>query len=116
MCHLIHRPARKDTMKVKQLSARIDQQLATIDARLEQLDDSHSGVNPDPSTGEERLALQNVREKLVKSREIVWRAHELRVEDQLQRQLRRTRQIGLALCIISGLAIVSLIGGYLLMN
>lgn len=101
-------------MKIKQLSARIDQQLASVDAKLAELGDSSKDATTDASSQEERIALLNAREKLLKSKDLAWRAHNLQEQDDVQRQLRRTHQVGIALCLISVVAIIALIAGYLM--
>lgn len=101
-------------MKIKQLSARIDQQLANVDAKLAELGGSSKDATTDISSQEERVALLNAREKLLKSKDLAWRAHNLQEQDDVQRQLRRTQQVGIALCLISVVAIIALIAGYLM--
>lgn len=100
-------------MKIKQLSARIDQQLATVDAKLAALGDSSKDATTDASSQEERIALLNAREKLLKSKDLAWRAHNLQEQDGELRQIRRTHYMGLALCLISVVAILALIVVYL---
>lgn len=100
-------------MKIKQLSARIDQQLANVDAKLAELGDSSKDATTDVSSQEERIALLNAREKLLKSKDLAWRAHNLQEQDGELRRLRRTHHVGLALCLISVVAILALIVVYL---
>jgi len=102
-------------MKIDQLSDKLDEKLADVDTRIKQLTDPNrqSPAERSSHSAEELAALQGIREKLLKSKEVVWRAHKLQQESGDNRQLRRVNRIGLILCIASVVAIVLIIGATL---
>ncbi len=89
---------------IQQLSNNIDQKLAQLDlqlARLKQQDSSEQ-------TLKDIAALEGIRNKLQKSRTIMWQAHELQRGNDQQR-LREKRLFGITLCIISALGLLGLL-------
>lgn len=90
-------------MQIRQVSAALDHKLAQLDQQLKKLEaqrtqqatsESHSQLEQDI------LALQQIRTKLVKSKDIAWRAHQLQHQnDEYSRA--RQRVIGLSLCAFS---------------
>jgi hypothetical protein len=86
-------------MQIQQVSAALDSKLAQLDKKLKQLEQEQRNT-PSPKLDQDIEALQQVREKLVKSRALAWRAHELQDQgDETKRA--QQRLIGLSLCAIS---------------
>ncbi|HOY22810.1 MAG TPA: hypothetical protein PK002_06615 [Cellvibrio sp.] len=89
---------------IQQLSNNIDQKLAQLDlqlARLKQQDSSEQILK-------DVAALEGIKNKLQKSRNIMWQAHELQRGNDQQR-LREKRLLGITLCIISVLGLLGLL-------
>lgn len=89
---------------IQQLSNNIDQKLGQLDlqlARLKQQDSSEQ-------TLKDIAALEGIKNKLQKSRNIMWQAHELQRGNDQQR-LREKRLLGITLCIISVLGLLGLL-------
>lgn len=90
-------------MQIRQVSAALDHKLAQLDQQLKKLEGQRVQQNssePDPQLEQDILALQQIRTKLVKSKDIAWRAHRLqRQNDEHSRA--RQRVIGLSLCAFS---------------
>lgn len=90
-------------MQIRQVSAALDHKLAQLDQQLKKLEHERtqaSGNDQNAQIDQDILALQKIRTKLVKSKEIAWRAHQLQhVGDEQQRA--RQRVIGLSLCAVS---------------
>ncbi len=97
-------------MHIRQISAALDTKLAQLDKQLKQLQDQQlrQGDNPEQSLLEDIAALNQMRNKLLKSKDIVWRAHQLRDDNDEQRRARQ-RALGLAMCGLSLLGAVVLI-------
>lgn len=90
-------------MQIRQVSAALDLKLAQLDQQLKKLEQerTHADANqPNAQLDQDILALQKIRAKLVKSKEIAWRAHQLQNEGDEQQRARQ-RLIGLSLCAIS---------------
>lgn len=98
-------------MDIQKLSAQLDQKLQELDQRLTALQ-SDLQTNTEPAIQaqlqQDFTALQLVKEKLIKSQALAWRAHELQTSDDDDR--RRSRRLGLFLCFLSGLGLVLLLG------
>lgn len=90
-------------MQIRQVSAALDHKLAQLDQQLKKLEHERtqaSGNDQNAQIDQDILALQKIRTKLVKSKEIAWRAYQLQhVGDEQQRA--RQRLIGLSLCAVS---------------
>ena len=90
-------------MQIRQVSAALDQKLALLDQQLKKHEAQRAQQNtsePDPQLEQDILALQQVRAKLVKSKELAWRAHQLQFQSD-EHSRARQRVIGLSLCIFS---------------
>lgn len=97
-------------MQIRQISAALDAKLAQLDQQLKQLEQQHQeqGNNPDQQLVDDIAALHQIRDKLLKSKDIAWRAHQLRDENDEQRRARQ-RMSGLFLCGVSVVGAVLLI-------
>jgi hypothetical protein len=90
-------------MQIRQVSATLDRKLAQLDQQLKKLEEQrapHNGSKPNPHIEQDILALQQMRIKLVKSKDIAWRAHQLQHQNDENGRARQ-RVIGLSLCIFS---------------
>lgn len=90
-------------MQIRQVSAALDRKLVQLDQQLKSLEQERN--QPDSTRQEADIehdihALLQIRNKLVKSKDIAWRAHQLQSQNDEQRRARQ-RVIGLSLCIIS---------------
>jgi ElaB/YqjD/DUF883 family membrane-anchored ribosome-binding protein len=96
-------------MNIQQLSNNIDQKLALLDQQVTGLKQRLSNGD---SNSEQLLkdisALENIKRKLEKSRNIMWQAHELQSGADQQR-MQQKRWLGIALCAVSGLGLLGLI-------
>jgi DNA-binding transcriptional MerR regulator len=95
-------------MQIRQISAALDAKLAQLDQQLKQLEEQQQGEGTDPQLGKDIAALQQIRAKLLKSKDIAWRAHQLRDNGDEQRRARQ-RISGLFLCGVSVVGAVALI-------
>jgi len=89
-------------MQIRQVSAALDLKLAQLDQQLKKLEHQRTQQTAaqQPQLEQDIVALQKIRAKLIKSKEIAWRAHQL--QDQNDEHSRaRQRAIGLSLCIFS---------------
>ena len=89
---------------IQQLSNNIDQKLAQLDVQLSNLKQQASSEQ----TLKDIAALEAIKNKLQKSRNIMWQAHELQRGNDQQR-LREKRMLGIGLCIVSALGLLGLI-------
>lgn len=89
---------------IQQLSNNIDQKLAQLDLQLVHLKQQDTSEQ----TLKDIEALEGIKNKLQKSRNIMWQAHELQRGNDQQR-LREKRLFGLILCIISALGLLGLL-------
>lgn len=99
-------------MQITTLSAQLDQKLIELEQRLQVLAKQHqqsSDVEEQHKLAADIQALVQIKQKLVKSRDIAWRAHELQREDHTLRKVQRQKWVGLALCAVSAVALVILI-------
>lgn len=90
-------------MQIRQVSAALDHKLAQLDQQLKKLEAQRARQNSsesNPQLEQDILALQRIRTKLVKSKEIAWRAHQLQHQND-EHSRTRQRVIGLSLCIFS---------------
>ncbi len=90
-------------MHINQVSAALDNKLEQLSQQLQVLDDKISTTAD--SHEQERLekdkaALEAIRRKMIKSKELAWQAHRLQDENNEQKRARQ-RLIGLALCGLS---------------
>ena len=70
-------------MQIRQVPAALDQKLAQLDQQLKKYETQraqHNSGEPDPQLEQDILALQQIRTKLVKSKDLAWRAHQLQYE------------------------------------
>jgi DNA-binding transcriptional MerR regulator len=96
-------------MQIRQISAALDAKLAQLDQQLKQLEEQHQQGNAsDPQLIDDIAALHQIRDKLLKSKDIAWRAHQLRDNGDEQRRARQ-RISGLFLCGLSLVGAVALI-------
>ncbi|MDR7092015.1 hypothetical protein [Cellvibrio fibrivorans] len=90
-------------MQIRQVSAALDHKLAQLDQQLKKLEEQRVQQNssePNPQLEQDILALQQIRTKLVKSKDIAWRAHQLQHQND-EHSRARQRVIGLSLCVFS---------------
>lgn len=90
-------------MQIRQVSAALDHKLAQLDQQLKKLEqerEKQSDSEPNPQLAQDILALQKIRSKLIKSKDIAWRAHQLQHQNDENARTRQ-RVIGLSLCVFS---------------
>jgi hypothetical protein len=90
-------------MQIRQVSAVLDHKLAQLDQQLKKLEEQRARQNNSeeiPQLEQDILALQQIRTKLIKSKDIAWRAHQLQHQNDEQSRARQ-RVIGLSLCAFS---------------
>lgn len=90
-------------MQISQVTAALDLKLTQLDQQLKTLEQERIQPNPARSTPEidnDIDSLLKIRTKLVKSKDIAWRAHQLQSQNDDQRRARQ-RLIGLSLCGVS---------------
>ncbi len=90
-------------MQIRQVSAALDHKLAQLDKQLKKLETQRAQQNSSesyPQLEQDILALQQIRTKLVKSKDIAWRAHQLQHQNDEHSRVRQ-RVIGLSLCAFS---------------
>ncbi|MGV8836313.1 hypothetical protein [Cellvibrio sp.] len=90
-------------MQIRQVSAALDHKLAQLDQQLKKLEQQRVQQNssePNSQLEQDILALQQIRTKLVKSKDIAWRAHQLQHQND-EHSRARQRVIGLSLCVFS---------------
>lgn len=94
-------------MNIHQLSANIDTKLLQLEQQLIQLQrqsKQHGGDNT--QLMQDIAALETLKSKLKKSRDLAWRAHELQHDDD--KKLQQKRIIGIALCVFCGLGLLAI--------
>lgn len=94
-------------MQIRQVSAALDSKLAQLDKKLKQLKQEQREI-PSARVDQDIEALQQVREKLLKSKAIAWRAHELQDQNNEAKRARQ-RIMGLSLCATSLIGAVILL-------
>lgn len=90
-------------MQIRQVSAALDRKLAQLDQQLKTLEAQRAqqaSSESHPQLEQDILALQQTRIKLIKSKDIAWRAHKLQHQNDEQSRARQ-RVIGLSLCVFS---------------
>jgi hypothetical protein len=95
-------------MQIRQISAVLDAKLAQLDQQLKQLEEQQQDNSTDPQLLNDIAALHQIRTKLLKSKDIAWRAHQLRDNGDEQRR-KRQRISGLILCGLSLIGAVALV-------
>lgn len=103
-------------MQITELSANIDQKLTELDRQLEALQQNHAqtlDAAQQKKLAADIAALGKIKLKLLKSKDIAWRAHQLQCEQDTHRLDDQKRLLGLILCIASAIAAVLLLGVYL---
>ena len=94
-------------MQIRQISAALDAKLAQLEKKLKQLQQEQQS-SPNERITSDIEALEKMREKLIKSKTLAWRAHDLQnLNDETKRA--RQRLMGLTLCAISLLGAVVLL-------
>jgi hypothetical protein len=89
-------------MNIQEISNNIDSKLAQVNLQIEkttqqlQFNDEHQ-----PELQQELNNLNNIKIKLMKSRRIMWQAHELQKNSDKQ-ALRKKQLLGLGISIIGG--------------
>ena len=94
-------------MNIQQLSTNIDQKLAQLDQQLARLKQRLVAEGDSEQLQKDITALEHIKNKLQKSRNIMWQAHELE-RGTNQKRLMEKRWLGIALCLISGLGLIGL--------
>ena len=87
-------------MQIRQVSAALDHKLAQLDQQLKKLEAQQNSKEPNPQLEQDIVALQQIRTKLLKSKDLAWRAHQLQHQNDEQARARQ-RVIGLSLCTFS---------------
>jgi|GEM_PF-4426329 hypothetical protein len=106
-------------MQIGQISARLDASLRKLDKQLDELQHKQKDSTPDMH---EQLAtdiahLQQMRDKLIRSRDLALRAYQLERDTDYQARERsraRQRMLGLGLCVFSLLAGIALLAYFFL--
>ncbi|MES2674724.1 MAG: hypothetical protein V4660_10835 [Pseudomonadota bacterium] len=94
-------------MNIHQLSANIDSKLLQLEQQLIQLQRQLKQNDGDTrQLTQDIAALETLKSKLKKSRDLAWRAHELQHDNN--KQLQQKRIIGLGLCIFCGLGLLAI--------
>jgi hypothetical protein len=90
-------------MQIQELSAVLDSKLAQLEQQRktleEQLKYAQSAAERE-QLSKDLAALGQIGTKLVKSKELAWRAHDLQ-DNQRERSRANQRLIGLSLCVVS---------------
>jgi hypothetical protein len=101
-------------MNIQEISLNIDQKIVQIDKQLASLQQRlKAGIpNENEQSDNEQLrkdvaALERIKTKLQKSRDIMWEAHDLQRGTD-QKRLREKRWLGIGLCVVSGLGLVAI--------
>lgn len=107
-------------MQIDNISANIEAKLHRLEQQLANLRDAHARVERDiqaQSLIERDIqVLLDTRAKLIRSRDLAWQVHQLDQKTKTQTRLdRRYQRLGLALIIFSGVALVGLLGVYLVL-
>jgi ElaB/YqjD/DUF883 family membrane-anchored ribosome-binding protein len=92
-------------MNIQQLSNNIDQKLAQLDKQLATLARRLATESNNEQLRNEISALEQIKNKLQKSRNIMWQAHELQLGSD-QKRLNQKRWLGIGLCVVSGLGLL----------
>ncbi len=92
-------------MNIQQLSNNIDLKLAQLDKQLAVLQQKLASENNNDQLRKEITALEQIKNKLQKSRNIMWQAHELQLGSDKKR-LNQRRWLGIGLCVVSGVGLL----------
>jgi hypothetical protein len=95
-------------MNIQQLSNNIDVKVAQIDKQLATLKYRLTTETNTDQLQKDMAALEQIKTKLKKSRNIMWEAHNLQSGTD-QKRLREKRMIGIGLCVVSGLGLIALL-------
>lgn len=95
-------------MDIKQLSSIIDKKLVQLEKQLHDLQQKQLSNQIVPQLDNDILALEQLKHKLIKSRELAWRAHDLRRSSDKQ-LLQQKRWIGLGILAFSIIGLIMLI-------
>jgi exonuclease VII large subunit len=95
-------------MNIQQLSNNIDQKLTLLDKQLATLQQRLASEGENDQMRKELTALEQIKRKLQKSRNIMWQAHELQLGSD-QKRLNQKRWLGIGLCVVSGLGLLALL-------
>ena len=97
-------------MNIQEISLNIDQKVVQIDKQLAGI--QQRLITVDKSENEQLLkdiaALERIKTKLQKSRNIMWEAHDLQHGND-QKRLREKRWLGIGLCVLSGLGLLAIL-------
>ncbi len=94
-------------MNIHQLSASIDTKLLQLEQQLIQLQQQlKQNTGDNTQLTQDIAALETLKSKLKKSRDIAWRAHELQHDND--NKLRQKRMIGIGLCVFCGLGLLAI--------
>ena len=94
-------------MNIKQLSSIIDKKLVQLEKQLHDLKQKQPTAQSAPQIDNDILALEQLKHKLIKSRELAWRAHDLQRESDGQ-LLQQKRWIGLGILALSIMGLIML--------
>lgn len=95
-------------MNIQQLSNNIDLKLAQLDKQLAALQQKLASEGNNDQLHKDITALEQIKNKLQKSRNIMWQAHELQLGSD-QKRLAQKRWLGIGLCVVSGLGLLLLL-------
>lgn len=98
-------------MQIDTLFAQLDQKLIELDQRLDNAAVQLAQCENESERGRLRAdiqALNLVKDKLLKSRDIAGRAHRLQHQDHELKMVQRKRWLGLALCALSAIGAVAI--------
>ncbi len=96
-------------MNINQLSANIDAKLLQLEQQLNHLQRQLKQKTGDNAQlTQDIAALEKLKFKLNKSRDLAWRAHELQSNNN-KHQLQQKRMIGIGLCVFCGLGLLTII-------
>lgn len=101
-------------MSINHLSANIERNLARLDQQLANLRDARQQVDAAAATviDNDIATLLDTRARLLKSRSLAQRAHQLQQRTNPTERDTRYRTLGLALMIFSAVALVGLLASY----
>lgn len=105
-------------MHISQVSAVLDNKLQQLDKQLQQLDEKISSTadsHEQERLEQDKAALNVIRHKMLKSKDLAWQAHRLQ-DNNDEKKRARQRLIGLSLCGVSVLGAVLLIAFMLSMT
>lgn len=102
-------------MQIDTITEQIDSKLRNLDQQLANLQAARKQVN-DPNAqyvlDQDLKTLLETRAKLIKSRDLAGRVHQLRQQTEPDARDTRYRKLGLALMIFSGVAMAGVLAGY----